>query len=300
MTATEQGAIEVGASPWRPDDAQFLAGVGRRVREARERRGVSRRALAQHARISERYLAQLESGEANASLVLLRAVARALDLPLPQLLGEREPSPEQRLVARFLEALPPHRLEDVLLRLMRDHGPEEGARRSRIALVGLRGAGKTTLGKALAAELGVRFVELDDAIEREAGLPLPEIFLLYGEPGYRRVERRCLDALVDSGERFVLAVGGGIVSEPETYHRLLASCFTVWVKASPDEHMSRVVAQGDLRPMAGREEAMEDLKRILTAREALYRKADAAVDTAGETVAQSLRRLRAAIPSAAT
>jgi XRE family aerobic/anaerobic benzoate catabolism transcriptional regulator len=165
------------------------------------------------------------------------------------------------------------------------------AQRQRCA-AGLRGAGKSTLGGTLARDLRCPFVELDREIEREAGVTLSEVFLLYGQAGYRRIERRCLERALASHERMVLSVGGGIVSEPDTYNLLLVSCFTVWVKASPDEHMARVVAQGDLRPMQGNAEAMEDLKRILDAREPLYRKADAALDTSGEKPEQSLAKLR--------
>ena len=168
-------------------------------------------------------------------------------------------------------------------------------RKKRIALVGLRGAGKTTLGSALAAELSVPFVELDREIEREAGISLSEVFLLYGQAGYRRIERRCLERVIEAHPEMVMSVGGGIVSEPETYNLLLLSFFTVWVKASPGEHMARVVAQGDLRPMQGSAEAMSDLNRILDAREPLYRKADTTLDTSGETPEQSLSRLRQAV-----
>jgi XRE family aerobic/anaerobic benzoate catabolism transcriptional regulator len=222
----------------------------------------------------------------------LRSVARALGMPLVELVGERESTVERRLVRRFLERLPEHRLEDVLFRLMREFGQEEATRKRRIALVGLRGAGKTTLGESLASELGVAFVELDREIEREAGIALAEVFLLYGQIGYRRIERRCLDRLLRDNAEMVLAVGGGIVSEPETYNTLLLNCFTVWVKASPDEHMARVVAQGDLRPMQGNTEAMDDLKRILASREPLYRKADATLDTSGDRPDESLKKLR--------
>jgi XRE family aerobic/anaerobic benzoate catabolism transcriptional regulator len=178
---------------------------------------------------------------------------------------------------------------------MRDFGPEAAARKKRLALVGLRGAGKTTLGSALAKALRWPFVELDREIERDAGISLSEVFSLYGQTGYRRIERRCLDRIIQSDKQLVLAVGGGIVSEPETYNLLLANCFTVWIKAAPTEHMSRVLAQGDLRPMQGNAEAMEDLNRILAAREPLYRKADVTLDTAGERSEQSLARLRQAV-----
>jgi len=276
-------------------DADFLAAMGRRVREARERRGMARKALSRDAGVSERYLAQLEAGEGNASVLLLRNVARALGLPLTELIDAPEHPVEQRLIRRFLERLPEHRLEDVVFRLMREFGHEESTRKKRIALIGLRGAGKTTLGAALAAELAVPFVELDREIEREAGISLSEVFLLYGQAGYRRIERRCLERVIEAHPEMVMSVGGGIVSEPETYNLLLQSFFTVWVKTSPGEHMARVVAQGDLRPMQGSAEAMSDLNRILDAREPLYRKADTTLDTSGETPEQSLSRLRQAV-----
>lgn len=275
-------------------DAEFLAAMGRHVREARERRGMARKAVSQSAGVSERYLAQLEAGEGNASVLLLRSVARALGMALTELVDAREHSVEQRLIRRFLEGLPPHRLEDVAFRLMRDFGEEATARRRRIALVGLRGAGKTTLGSALAAEMRAPFVELDREIERDAGIGLSEVFLLYGQAGYRRIERRCLERVIGAHPQMVMSVGGGIVSEPETYNLLLLNCFTVWVRASPEEHMARVVAQGDLRPMQGNAEAMEDLKRILDAREPLYRKADVTLDTSGALPEQSLLQLRRA------
>ena len=284
-----------GATADDPDDAEFLTAMGRHVREARERRGLARKTISQSAGVSERYLAQLEAGEGNASVLLLRSVARALELPLTELLDPRESSVEQRLIRRFLDRLPAHRLEEVVFRLMRDFGEDAASRRKRVALIGLRGAGKTTLGSALAAELRRPFVELDREIEREAGITLSEVFLLYGQTGYRRIERRCLERVVGAHPEMVMSVGGGIVSEAETYNLLLQRCYTVWVKASPDEHMARVVAQGDLRPMQGNTEAMDDLKRILDAREALYRKADITVDTSGEEPRQSLSRLRQAV-----
>ncbi len=281
-TAEQRDAAATADAAEQADDTEFLVAMGRHVREARERRGMARKVLSQNAGVSERYLAQLETGEGNASVLLLRSVARALGVSVTELLDPHESSVEQRLIRRFLDRLPEHRLEDVVFRLMRDFGQEEAARKRRIALVGLRGAGKTTLGAALAKDLGCAFVELDREIEREAGIGLTEVFLLYGQAGYRRIERRCLERMIESHAEMVMTVGGGIVSELETYNVLLLNCFTVWVKASPDEHMARVVAQGDFRPMQGNAEAMEDLTRILEARVPLYRKADLTIDTTGE------------------
>jgi len=280
-----------------PDDDRFLAELGSHVRQARERRGMARKVLSQQSKVSERYLAQLEAGEGNASVLLLRNVARALGLSVVELLDHQETSVEQRLIRRFVEQLPEHQREEVVFRLMREFGQEKSARRTRIALVGLRGAGKTTLGGALASELHVPFIELDREIEREAGISLSEVFSLYGQTGYRRIERRCLERIIQENERMVMTVGGGIVSEAETYNVLLINCFTVWVKASPEEHMARVVAQGDFRPMQGNREAMEDLKRILGAREPLYRKADVTLDTSGEDLERSLQKLRQVAPA---
>jgi XRE family aerobic/anaerobic benzoate catabolism transcriptional regulator len=273
-------------------DPDFLASLGRRVREAREQRGMARKVLSRTADVSERYLAQLETGEGNASIVLLRRIATALGLRLTDLLDSSEPVGEQRLIRRFLDSLPANRLEEVLRRLTQDFGQDEAVRRKRVTLIGLRGAGKSTLGSELAKSLRRPLVELDREIEREAGMTLSEVFSLYGQAAYRRLERRCLERMINSQEDMVLTVGGGIVSESETYNLLLLNCFTVWVKAAPEEHMARVVAQGDMRPMAGHAEAMEDLRSILTSRESLYSKADAVIDTTGCTVEKSLATLR--------
>jgi XRE family aerobic/anaerobic benzoate catabolism transcriptional regulator len=288
--ASEAAPIAVGES-----DATFLASLGRRVRDARQQRGMARKVLSQTADVSERYLAQLEGGTGNASIILLRRIAAALGLQLTDLVDTDESPDEQRLIRRFLDSLPPARLEEVLRRLTAEFGQEEPVRRKRITLVGLRGAGKTTLGIALAKALRRRFVELDTEIEREAGISLSEVFLLYGQAGYRRIERRCLERVINSQEDIVLTVGGGIVSEPDTYNLLLLNCYTVWIKAAPEEHMARVVAQGDLRPMAGHAEAMEDLRNILSARESLYGKADAVVDTSGSPIENSFAALQQAI-----
>ena len=256
---------------------------------------MTRKAVAREADVSERYLGQLEAGEGNISIVLLRRVTQALSATLAEVLEPESASAERRLISRLLEKVPAHRVEDLIFRLMRDFGKDEDGRRKRIALIGLRGAGKTTLGQKLAAERGCDYVELDREIERESGLPLSDLFSFYGQSGYRRLERRCLERLLDEKSEMVLAVGGGLVAESETFNVLLGSCYTVWLKTTPEEHMSRVLAQGDLRPMADNDTAMEDLKRILQAREPLYRMADAMVDTSSQTVATSLGALRKAV-----
>jgi XRE family aerobic/anaerobic benzoate catabolism transcriptional regulator len=181
-------------------DAEFIQALGVRVREARARRGMSRKALALNSEVSERYLAQVESGETNPSIMVLRHVAHALGISLIELLEPQHSSPEYHLISHFLEQLSPNRLEDALLCLMREFGQEDAARSRRIALVGLRGAGKSTLGRALAGELSVPFVELNSAIEAEAGMSLNEVFSLYGQPGFRRLERRCLDNFITQHE----------------------------------------------------------------------------------------------------
>jgi len=296
-THLEQDALEARHTDER-GDAEFLAALGKRVRDIRDRRGVTRKLVARDAKVSERHLAHLEAGEGNVSIVLLRNIARALDVSLIELLApEAEDTVERRLIRRFLERLPQHRLEEVVFRLMRDFGHEEAVRRKRIALIGLRGAGKSSLGNRLADEKGVPFIELDREIENETGMPASELFALYGQSGYRRIERRALERVIQGNEKAVISVGGGVVSQPETYDMLLSNCLTVWVRAQPEEHMSRVMAQGDLRPMAGNDEAMEDLKRILEARESLYARADAVVDTSGETVEQSFSKLKQLITS---
>jgi len=278
------------------EDTLFLADLGSRVRELRERRGMSRKLLARESQVSERYLAHIESGSGNISVMLLRRVAAALGVTVSEvLIPQTQDSVERRLIRRFLERLPLHRLEEVIFRLMRDFGHEEAARRKRIAIIGLRGAGKSTLGALLANELKVPLIELNREVARETGLPVSEVIALYGLPAYRRIERRVLERVTREQERAVIVAGGGIVTEEEAFNLLLANCYTVWLKARPEEHMARVMAQGDLRPMAGNDEAMDDLKRILAAREALYGKADAVIDTSGETPAASLAKLRDAV-----
>lgn len=274
-------------------EGAFLVSLGKRVRELRNRRGLTRKVTAREASVSERHLAQLEVGEGNVSIVLLGRIAAALHVSLAELFAtEAEGHAEKAFIQDFLERLPAHRLEDVMSRLQRDFGHEEKARRSRIALIGLRGAGKSTLGPRLASETNVPFIELDREIEKDTGMPLAEIFSLYGQSGYRAIEKRTLDRVLREHDCMVLSVGGGVVSEKETYDHLLSKCFTVWVKAQPEEHMSRVIAQGDFRAMAGNDRAMDDLRGILESREPLYGKADMVLDTSGNSVEESFAKLK--------
>jgi XRE family transcriptional regulator, aerobic/anaerobic benzoate catabolism transcriptional regulator len=210
--------------------------------------------------------------------------------------GGPEHPVEFSLLVQSLARLEPKQLVDARRLLTESFGASmERDRRQRIALIGLRGAGKSTLGAKLAAALAVPFVELDREIERIAGMSLAALFDLYGQSAYRRYERRALESVIETHERAVIATGGSLVSEPATFDLLLSACFTVWLTARPEEHMSRVMAQGDLRPMADNTEAMEDLRRILDGRAALYSKADATVETAGTSVDQSLDLLKSAV-----
>ncbi len=309
MTVASHPSIEDKLSfhrATRSSGEEFLLSLGARVRDLRNRRGMTRKILAQESDVSERHLAQLESGEGNISILLLRRITTVLNISLGELFSARqnngqtsqEDSSQKQAILRFIERLPSHRLEEAAARLMRDFGPQQNLRLARIALIGLRGAGKSTLGSRLAAERKLPFIELDQEIEKETGMPLADIFSLYGQSGYRAIEKRTLERVLRAADRAVISVGGGIVSEKETYDYLLAHCYTVWLKAQPEEHMARVIAQGDFRAMAGSDRAMEDLRRILESREALYRKADATVDTANESVDESFAKLKAAIETA--
>ncbi len=281
------------------DGGAFLLRVGERVREARARRGMTRKLLARDSGVSERYIAQLESGQGNISILLLRQIAQAMNLSADDLVRDTPDRPDLTLLVETLRRLNAAELTDARQTLNAMFGGAAARERGkRIALIGLRGAGKSTLGAMLARDLRVPFIELDREIERVAGASLAEIFDLYGQAAYRRYERRALETVLEGNDRAVIATGGSIVSEPGTYDLLLTACYTIWLTAAPEEHMGRVVAQSDLRPMAGNDEAMADLRRILDGREALYAKADARVDTSGATVAASLKRLKTAVRAA--
>lgn len=291
------------------DNRATLAELGGRVRAWRARRGMTRKQLASDSGLSERFLADVEAGKGNVSINSLEATARALNITILDLLQDA-PRPAMARVQSLLARLEEPQLDQAYTQLAATFGLADAKdREKRIALVGLRGAGKTTLGEQLAAQRGVAFVELDREIEREAGTSMSEILLLHGQAGYRRYERRALLRIAEEhAEGVVMTTGGSIVSERETFDLLQSHFYCVWVKASPEEHMTRVVAQGDMRPFAaGREgdvnagamnEALEDIRRILASREALYARADAVVDTAARSIKQSLKDLERAVPAA--
>ena len=280
----------------------YLRQLGERVRVLRNQRGMTRKALAQHAKVSERYLAQLEAGLGNGSIILLRRIARAIGLPVTQLVQEgAEPALDMVLLSQFLERLPPSALAEARnILLQRFSTPSEDTRRKRIALIGLRGGGKSTLGKLLAERLDVPFIELDREIEKRSGTTLSAIFDMFGQETFRRAEREALDDVLRKHSSFVVATSGSIVTEPGTLELLLASCLTVWVRAEPAEHMQRVMAQGDMRPMANSTRAMDDLVSILRSREPLYAKAEVALSTSGKTPEQALAELLRLIEVPAT
>jgi XRE family aerobic/anaerobic benzoate catabolism transcriptional regulator len=273
----------------------FLIGLGDRVRALRAQRGMTRKRLAGAAGVSERHLANLETGQGNASVMLLRQLAAALGATISELVGEDSLASAEwssiRVLLRGRDDATLTRARRALGELL-GHPHGDPNRTGRIALIGLRGAGKSTLGRMLAEDLRLPFVELDRVIERLAGCDVGEIHSLYGAAAFRRYEMRALEQAISAHARAVIAAGGGLVTEPETYDLLRARCFTVWLRASADDHMKRVIAQGDLRPMAGNAEAMDDLKRILAGREAEYARADVTFDTSGRALAETYAALR--------
>ena len=298
LTTTAASPAETGAEAHAtadPGKHQILHALGERVRQLRARRGLTRRSLAQAADVSERHLANLEYGTGNVSIMVLHQIAQSLQCSMAELLGDvTTSSAEWLLIRELLEG----RKEEDLRRVRVMAGDMLGAaavdvhRRTRIALIGLRGAGKSSLGRMLAEELGVSFLELNQEIEKVAGCSVRAIYDLYGASAYRRYERRALEEAVQIYSDVVIATPGGIVSDPATFNELLAHCTTVWIKADPEEHMGRVIAQGDTRPMAANPEAMDDLRRILEGRASFYSKADHVLDTTGQTLQQSFARLR--------
>ncbi|MEN3292638.1 MAG: family transcriptional regulator, aerobic/anaerobic benzoate catabolism transcriptional [Burkholderiales bacterium] len=264
----------------------FLTVLGERVRALRSRRGLTRKALARLAEVSERHLANVESGVGNASIQFLRQLAAVLNCSLVEMIGdETATSPEWLMIREILRGRSDDELAKARATLagIFDAPTSESARRQRVALIGLRGAGKSSLGRMMADNWMVPFIELSRHIETLAGCSVPEIHALYGPTAYRRYEYRALEDAIRRFPRAVIATPGGIVSDPATFNLLLSHCYTVWLKASPEDHMGRVVAQGDTRPMQGNREAMEDLKSILDSRSPFYSKADEIFDTSDMT-----------------
>jgi XRE family transcriptional regulator, aerobic/anaerobic benzoate catabolism transcriptional regulator len=273
--------------------ADFLVELGREVRRSRAKRGMTRRQLAHASHTSERYLAQIEGGVGNPSVTVLRAIAQALEIAAADLLGSpAAPSGARAALIDAVAQLPDHSLGE-LTRLIETHfmPPDRTDRARRIALVGLRGAGKSTLGRMLARQLGWPFIEIDRVVEEDYGASIPDMIEMAGTATFRRHERAALARVITEHEAAVITTAGGIVSDRESYALLLRRSHTIWIKARPEEHMRRVMAQGDFRPMAANREAMADLVAILEARGPDYARAETQLDTSGETVEQSFAKL---------
>jgi XRE family transcriptional regulator, aerobic/anaerobic benzoate catabolism transcriptional regulator len=294
--------MRTGAMPAmdsRPADEQaFLTELGRRVRHVRALRGMSRKVLARVSGISERYIAQLEGGKGNVSIKLLRRVAAAMGARVEDLIVDDSTPQDWPIIRDLIRTASPAQIAQART-LLAGAAPAPAepvpAGSDRVALIGLRGAGKSTLGRIAAERLGWAFVELNKEIERQHGHSVAEILALYGQDGYRRREQTALRALVARPGPMILATGGGIVAEPLTFDLLLSSFFTVWLRAGPEEHMARVRQQGDLRPMADDRAAMQELRAILASREPLYARARVTVDTSGIAVEAAAEKLIAAI-----
>jgi len=275
---------------------EYTRQIAHRVRGIRAQRGASRKLLAQHASISERYLAQVEQGQANISIALLWQIAQALDTDPVTLLSD-QPRPESTadLLSEFAATLTGAQ-QDEALKLLHRHfaGPPESRRG--IALVGLRGAGKSTLGRLLAQRTGLPFVQLTDVIERIGNMAVQEIFSLGGQQTYRRLEKQAVEYVRSNYNGVILETGGSLVSANDSYSTLRRHYFTVWVKARPEDHMQRVIAQGDLRPIAGSDGAMHDLRRILREREASYQAADYILNTSQRDAEECIAELVDAVP----
>ena len=287
--------VLAAVSPHEVEKNPFLVALGERVRALRARRGMTRKAVSLAAEVSERHLANLEYGEGNASILVLLQVAQALQCSLAELLGDvTTSSPEWLLIRELLELRDDATLRRVRIAIgeMLGTGGSDAAISSRIALIGLRGAGKSALGHMLAEDLGFAFVELSREIEKFAGCSVAEIQALYGMNAYRRYERRALEEAIQIYPEAVIATPGGRVSDPATCNQLLSHCTTVWLHADPEDHMKRVLAQGDLRPIAASKEAMEDLKGILAGRAAFYSKAQFKLDTSAQSLEPCFLALR--------
>ena len=296
MTSQESTLME--PSETEAKRSPFLEALGERVRTLRSRKGMTRRAVAVAADVSERHLANLEYGTGNVSVLVLLQVAHALQCSLAELLGDvTTTSPEWLLIRELLGKRSEADLRRARVQLgeMFGEGGNAKERKNRIALIGLRGAGKTSLGQRLADHLGFPFIELSREIEQFAGCQISEIHNLYGANAYRRYERRALEEAIQIYPEVVIATPGGLVSDSANFNLLLSHCTTVWLQADAADHMGRVAAQGDMRPMAASREAMEDLKRILEGRSAFYSKADLAINTSGRSEDQAFDALRTSV-----
>lgn len=271
---------------------EYIHRIGERVRGVRAQRGITRKDLARHSGVSERYLAQVETGKANMSISMLWRIAEAMDVGMGDLLpGNHSTEIDLAPLRDFIGRLTREEQKEAYKLLLKHHAGPQG-QVGGIALVGLRGAGKTTLGSRLAEEFEIPFVKLGDVIERIAGMDVSEIFSLRGQRTYRRLERQALKEVLDTNDKVVLEVGGSLVSEKQTFDLLLSSFYTVWLRADPEEHMQRVAAQGDFRPMDGKmDEAMEDLKHILAEREPYYQATNYMLDTTGRSPEDCLEEL---------
>jgi XRE family aerobic/anaerobic benzoate catabolism transcriptional regulator len=298
--ASQEESVQVETNAQDADGKRspFLESLGERVRTLRSRQGMTRRAVALAADVSERHLANLEYGTGNVSVLVLLQVAQALQCSLAELLGDvTTTSPEWLLIRELLGKRSEADLRRARVQLseMFGEGGNAQERKNRIALIGLRGAGKTALGQRLADNLGFPFIELSREIEQFAGCQISEIHNLYGANAYRRYERRALEEAIQIYPEVVIATPGGLVSDSANFNLLLSHCTTVWLQADAADHMGRVAAQGDMRPMAASREAMEDLKRILEGRSTFYSKADLAINTSGRSEDQAFEALRTSV-----
>lgn len=262
---------------------EYIARIGDRIRASRTSRGMIRKDLSRQSGVSERYIAQVETGKANISIVMLWKIAQSMAIPIPELLPDSEQRSDSAALQTFFARLDQQQQDDAL-QLLKKHFSKSDQQIRGVALVGLRGAGKSSLGRILADEYAVSFVQLSELIEAQAKMSTAELFSLGGQKSYRRLEMQALRQALSIKGKIVIETGGSLVTEPETYKLLLDNYYTVWVKAQPDEHMNRVLAQGDLRPMANNDEAMEDLKLILEERRTLYSQSDFILDTAGSSL----------------